>query len=73
MSNVVNENTPTGSATRHTATALAAILAALAAKRGIHVPGEVATEVSGWLLAAVVTVSAGISGALGALWRRWIG
>jgi len=69
-----NENTPTGSATRHAVTGIvASIIAAFVARKNLPVPPEAVSESANWITGVGVAVAAAAAGAVGSLWRKLIG
>lgn len=62
-----------GSATRHFLTGLvAAAIGGYAAKKGLpSLPTEVVSETSSWVMGVGAIVAAGVSSALGGLWRKY--
>lgn len=66
-------DTAKGSATRHAITgAVAAAIAAYAAKKGFPVPADAAAEISTWLVGGAIAASAAVASALGAIFRRFV-
>lgn len=70
---ISTDNTPSGSALRHAATAIvASAITAAVAKHEIPLPADAINEGANWVTMAGVAVGTAIASAIGSLWRKFV-